>query len=165
MIPRLRVQGKFHLCFVTFEINVFMLLSRLCFNFKAIESVNNWNILILIGSLRGIHTPVPSPVTPPPNLKTKIQSLRAVPMDFNPHCAIASSVSTELPQRVLRKAATFIGVDLTIQLFSSNVSSSETSKEVNSLVFYNWGCNSIEVMKVVSFMLRPTAALHWSLWD
>ena len=66
MIPRLRVQGKFHLCFETFEINVFMLLSRLCFNFKAIESVNNWNILILIDSLRGIHTPVAFPVTPPP---------------------------------------------------------------------------------------------------
>ena len=35
-------------------------------HFKAIESLNYWNILILIGSLRGIHTPVPSPVTPPP---------------------------------------------------------------------------------------------------
>ena len=76
-------------------------------------------------------------------------------MDFNPRCAIASSVFTELPQRVLRKAATFRGVNLRIQLFSSSVSSSETSKEVNSLVFDNWGCNSIEVMKVVSFMLRP----------
>ena len=76
-------------------------------------------------------------------------------MDFNLRCAIASSVFTELPQRVLRKAATFRGVNLRIQLFSSSASSSETSKEVNSLVFDNWGCNSIEVMKVVSFMLRP----------
>ena len=58
-------------------------------------------------------------------------------MDFNPHCAIASSVSTELPQRVLKKAATFIGVDLRIQLFLSSDSSAEISKEVNSLVFDN----------------------------
>ena len=155
MIPRLRVQGKFYLCFVTFEINVFMLLSRPCFNFKAIESFNYWNILILIGSLRGIHTPVPSPVTPSPppcddmqisnmsNLKTKIQSLRAIPMDFNPRCAIASSVFTELRQRVLRKADEFRSVDLRIQLFLSSFSSSETSKEVNSLAFDDWGYNSI----------------------
>ena len=58
-------------------------------------------------------------------------------MDFNPRCAIASSVFTELPQRVLRKADEFRGVDLRIQLFLSSFSSSETSKEVNSLVFDN----------------------------
>jgi len=51
------------------------------------------------------------------NLKTKVQSLRAIPMDLNPRCAIASLVFTELPQRVLRKADKFRGVDLRIQLF------------------------------------------------
>ena len=55
-------------------------------------------------------------------------------MDFNPRCAIASSVFTELPQRVLRKADKFGGGDLRIQLFLSSFSSS-TSKEVNSLAF------------------------------
>ena len=56
-------------------------------------------------------------------------------MDLNPRCAIASLVFTELPQRVLRKADKFRGVDLRIQLFLSSFSSSETSKKVNSQAF------------------------------